>query len=129
MSKTRFDLIHRLPCGGCWLWEGHLVDGYGQVMVDSRRVFLHRYFYEQAHGPIPPGLELDHLCRNRACCNPDHLEAVTHRENMQRGLRATQQHCTNGHPFDAANTRIRPYNGSRACRRCDADRKQHTRRK
>jgi hypothetical protein len=66
---------------GCWEWtRGHLPAGYGQL----GRCYTHRIAYELAHGPIPEGLEIDHLCRNRGCCNPDHLEAVTHHENTLR---------------------------------------------
>lgn len=69
----------------CWLWNGQRSCGYGKVVVKKRRVWAHRAMWEQVNGPIPPGLELDHLCRVPACVRPDHLEAVTHRENIRRG--------------------------------------------
>ena len=85
--------------------------------------------FEDANGPIPEGLELDHLCRVPACVNPLHLEAVTHAENMARGIRfdvgAAQRavtHCPKGHPYSEANTYR--YAGERACRACVRDRKR-----
>lgn len=72
--------------GGCWIWRGYINrDGYGQVgRVDDRTQPLHRVMYAYFVSEIPPGLELDHLCEQRACCNPWHLEPVTHSENMRR---------------------------------------------
>jgi hypothetical protein len=88
---------------------------------EGKKVLVHRWFYEQANGPIPDGLELDHLCRNPRCCNPAHLEAVTHAENMARGKAAQQTHCIQGHPFDEANTYYRR-SGTRDCRACNRNR-------
>ncbi len=112
---------------GCWLWTAaRQPSGYGRFGVSlGRTVFAHRLAYEMAHGAIPDGLELDHLCRNRGCVRPDHLEPVTHRENLLRGdgipgRRARQTHCIHGHPFDAANTAIR--RGCRECRACNTER-------
>ena len=84
--------------------------------------------YEHFRGAIPEGLNLDHLCRNRKCVNPDHLEAVTQRVNVMRGVSVTAEnmrksHCPTGHPYDAANTYVRA-NGHRGCRACRKVHKQ-----
>lgn len=69
----------------CWEWQRGLSDyGYGRVRLGHRRAFAHVIGWEQMRGPVPEGLELDHLCRNSRCWNPDHLEPVTHQENMRR---------------------------------------------
>jgi len=118
----------RPDLGSCWLWTGAGTgNGYGKFWVFPRMVPAHRYAYEFCVGPIPEGLEIDHLCRVRNCVNPDHLEPVTHRENILRGetimaKNAAQTHCKNGHPFDEANTYH--YRGFRHCREC---RRQHKR--
>lgn len=72
---------------GCWIWRGTKSNGYGRVSVDRRLHYVHRVVYALTVGEIPEGLQLDHLCRNRACCNPAHLEPVTASENVRRGER------------------------------------------
>lgn len=80
------DRGHASPC---WVWQLYKVGaGYGRMTVAGRQVLAHRHYYEQHVGPIPEGLELDHLCRVRCCVNPAHLEPVTHAENQRRGIRA-----------------------------------------
>lgn len=103
----------------CWLWTGRLTDrGYARDRMGGKRhVRIHRWSYERWKGPIPAGLEIDHICRNRSCVNPDHLEAVTHLENMARAS-AAYTHCVRGHEFTAETTRIEPANGRRTCRKC-----------
>ena len=106
----------------CWNWEAALSEGYGIFYNGSHRIRAHRFSYELLIGPIPTGLQLDHLCRNARCVNPAHLEAVTSRENTMRGLnsaadKARQAHCIHGHPFDLRNTYYRP-DGGRVCRSC-----------
>jgi hypothetical protein len=111
-----------LPCWVVGKTDGR---GYGQIRVDGRDLGAHRVAYTELIGCIPEGLKLDHLCRNRACWNPYHLDPVTHRVNVLRGAGLTAQsarrtHCLNGHLYDAANTYIKP-NGSRQCRACHRD--------
>lgn len=111
--------------GDCWEWTGSTREGYGAVRFRGRNTLAHRVSYEHLVGPIPEGLELDHLCRNRRCVNPDHLEPVTHRENLLRGpsfsaKNARKSHCLRGHPFDEWNT-WRDRKGSRHCRACHRD--------
>lgn len=78
---------HRPDLGPCWLWAAGLNrDGYGRFGVSGTKLGAHRVAYELLRGPIPDGLELDHLCRAPCCVNPDHLEPVTHRENCRRGF-------------------------------------------
>lgn len=69
----------------CWIWQAQKSLGYGKVIIRKKRVWAHRAMWEQTNGPIPKGLELDHLCRTPACIRPEHLEAVTHLENVRRG--------------------------------------------
>lgn len=100
---------------GCWLWTASLdTKGYGKFYDGERIVTAYRWAWTNARGPVPEGLELDHLCRVRRCVNPDHLEPVTHAENRRR---ARKTHCLRGHALDEANTYIRP-NGYGACREC-----------
>lgn len=112
---------------GCWEWQAYrLPSGYGTARVtDSMPQYIHRLSHELWSGPIPDGHHVDHLCRNRPCCNPAHLEAVTPRVNYLRGIgfaakKYAQTHCIHGHEFDALNTYIAP-NGTRKCRTCRAE--------
>lgn len=114
-----------LDANGCLVWTGpKITNGYAQMMVNGRRHVVDRIAYELAKGPIPAGLFLDHLCRNRACCNPEHLEPVTNRENTirgrsgeaQRALAAARVHCPNGHEYTTETVRL--VSGRRRCLIC-----------
>lgn len=106
----------------CWLWTGGLdAHGYGRFRA-GRMVGAHVYAYTIVVGSVPPGLELDHLCRNPPCVRPDHLEPVTHTENMRRGFHAQKQTCKHGHVFSPGNTRM--FLGRRVCRLCERRRER-----
>jgi hypothetical protein len=118
-----WDRVVPEPNSGCWFWLGYTsARGYGKF----GQVFSHRATYLALVGEHAPGLELDHLCQEKACCNPDHLEAVTHQVNVSRGRLgatniargATVTHCRKGHEYTAENTII-GCNGRRKCKACN----------
>ncbi len=115
----------------CWLWTACcLRDGYGQFRVSStKKMRAHRFSYEWFVGPIPEGLEIDHLCRTLLCVRPDHLEVVTHIENMRRGIKgdkglheSIKTHCPKNHEYSVENTYT--HGGKRYCKECDKLRKR-----
>ena len=103
---------------GCHVWQAHVLPhGYGTITVDGKTHLAHRYVYSVEVGPIPDGLHIDHLCRNRACVNPAHLEPVTQAVNNRRAADA-QETCRRGHVRTPENTRIE--GGYRRCMDCRA---------
>lgn len=106
----------------CWVWTaGTFTTGYGMFTFGSYPYLAHRASYQHFVGPVPDGLELDHLCRNTLCVNPDHLEAVTHSMNCKRE-RLTRTHCPSGHPYTEENTYT--WRNERMCRTCRRERMQ-----
>lgn len=109
---------------GCMVWTGSRnSSGYGTFNAGNQvTVMAHRWAYQDSRGEIAAGLDLDHLCRNRLCVNPEHLEAVSTRENIMRGVtlpstNARKTHCPFGHEYDEGNT-YEPPSGGRHCRKC-----------
>jgi len=114
------EKVDQIP-DGCWLWTGTITrKGYGMFWPDAGGVPAHRFAYELLVGPIPDGLQLDHLCRVRHCVNPAHLEPVTSKENQVRSPfdPAARTHCPHGHPYSHENTYVDPTSGGRCCREC-----------
>lgn len=126
--------VETLPWSGCWIFMGALTKGgYGLVTTGSRcdgtrkNEYAHRVVYEQLVGPIPGDMELDHVvargCVSTACVNPDHLQPVTHAENIRRGAvtgcvlyQRAKTHCPKGHQYVGDNLKI--WRGRRHCRTC-----------
>ena len=134
ISPTDTDYLRErihIPETPCWVWRGYIRhQGYGvwgRKPSETREA--HRRSYELLVGPIPPGLEVHHRCFNRSCVNPEHLELLTHGDNLTESrsvgvVNAARTHCVQGHPFDEANTYIRiGPNGQRwrQCRTCRND--------
>jgi HNH endonuclease len=113
------------PNTGCWIWIGkRRRNGYGEASNPQR--LAHRVIYELMHGKIPRGLQIDHLCRNRWCVNPSHLEPVTIKENLRRGMGSTgigfrSITCMRGHAYKPKRHR----NGTRHCQTCNTLHQRH----
>lgn len=118
---SRFSMRRK----NCWNWRGYITRyGYGRFWFDNTSWLAHRFAFQIFNGPVPSNLEIDHLCRNRKCVNPSHLELVTSKENMLRGdglavRNKAKIHCAQGHPFSTRNTYHPPYWPTRrVCRIC-----------
>jgi len=119
-----WNLVEKGP--DCWTWHGGINgSGYGQFSLNAHFAGAHRLAYELTNGAIPHGMQIDHLCRNKLCVNPSHLEVVTSRINVLRSangaaINAVKTHCPRGHEYTSENTRI--YKGGRLCRSCERER-------
>lgn len=123
-ARTRIRASVTVTPSGCWVWQKALTEkGYARMSYRGAAKRAARISYEVFIGPIPDGLEPDHLCRNRACVNPACLELVTHQENLRRGRSANAEktHCPHGHPYSPENIYWDP-RGGRECRICREDR-------
>jgi hypothetical protein len=121
LPERFWDKAMPCPMSGCWLWVGSTRRGYGQAWSGDTVSPAHRYAYEAAHGALPSGTVLDHLCRIRCCVNPAHLEPVSDRVNVRRGnspsaVNARKTHCKYGHALTPDNTYVWP--SGRACKTC-----------
>lgn len=119
----------------CWFWDGPVNrNGYSRTTIDGRTIVLHRLIYQIVKGPLTKKKVLDHLCRERRCCNPDHLQPVTAKENTRRGesgpgRNARKATCKRGHKLSGANVRIRKKKGGteRVCKACKRERESERR--
>jgi len=112
---------------GCWLWKGStMTSGYGQIRWGGKVRPVHRVVWELLRGSVPAEKQLDHLCRNHICANPAHLECVSQKENVLRGvgpsaMNARKTHCPKGHPYAPENIQNRK-DGQRRCKQCHRER-------
>lgn len=110
----------------CWEWQGHRLRGYGQFSYKNKIVRAHRWAYEYHVGPIPEGLQIDHICENPSCVRWDHLVPATPKENIARYIasgRAHRSHCRRGHKFTEETTQFRS-DGRRYCKKCQNDKRR-----
>lgn len=127
----RFEKKYDIDDNGCWIWNaGHKAGGYGCFYDGNKDISAHQFSFVYFKGPVPKGLEIDHLCEVKNCVNPNHLEAVTHAVNVQRGQSAkinsarsrSKTHCPHGHEYTEQNTYLTRHHktGSynRSCKKC-----------
>lgn len=106
----------------CWNWNLSLRKGYGRISINGKRYSAHRISFEQFNSKIEEGFEIDHLCKNKSCVNPKHLESVTRSENIKR---SKPDNCPKGHEYNEENTYLNPSRGGfRQCKKCESQRKK-----
>lgn len=116
-------LLDHIDVGLCWEWTRSITDGYGKTTIGGKTYRVHRLVWTLLVGPLDAAIVLDHLCRNRRCCNPDHLEPIDSPENTRRGRVARQVVCRRaGHPLSDKDRT--PSTGRRFCRACANERKK-----
>lgn len=116
----------RVTSRECWEWQGAINSkGYGQLSINGTSKSVHRVSYTLVNGPLAEGIEIDHLCRNRTCCNPRHLEAVTRLDHASRSIEARKTYCLRGHAYTPENTIVKKRGSGRGeirnCRTCSRD--------
>ena len=122
-NKIRISITRFYEGTPCWEWTATISpSGYGMFHYDGNMMPAHRFSYMYSKGKLNPQMDIDHLCRNRACTNPDHLQQVPHKENVLRGIglaaiNKRKTHCKRGHEFTPENT-IKGRNNARHCREC-----------
>ena len=134
MQRWAKNVVLSPDTDGCWGWAGgHTKSGYGVTSfthAGRKRIYAHCYSYDRFVGEQPKGMDIDHLCRNRGCVNPAHLELVTRSENLRRGVgvgksKLNNKCCPQGHPYSGGNLYIAPSTGGRVCLTCN---RAHTKR-
>jgi hypothetical protein len=134
---VRFFMNVEVVESGCWEWRGRIEkNGYARFYDGEKRIPVHRWMYREVVGElgVPPDMTIDHICGNRKCVNPQHLEQVSMRENLMRGntparKNAEKTHCKRGHPFFGENLKIKRTTGERICRECERERWEKARKK
>lgn len=117
-QKYVLDRVSKMD-SGCWEWSLRRDKyGYGRMFRAGVSHYAHRFSFTSFVGPIPSNKEIDHKCRNRGCCNPEHLRAVDHRENMANSVYALSDKCKSGHVLSGDNLYVYP-RGGRGCRACN----------
>jgi len=115
------EFADKIECGteedSCWVWTAaNNGRGYGQFTLNDKKILAHRFSYMLYKGKIPEGYHIDHLCKYPPCVNPDYLEAVTQKENMNRIERIEKTHCPQGHEYSEENTYVN--NNKKTCKTC-----------
>ena len=120
LVEAFWDRVEKMDPAGCWFWLGYMTrQGYGTFYPRGGLATAHRFAYELVKGAVPQGYVLDHLCRNRSCVNPEHLDPVTQKENVDRGLHGVlTTHCPKGHPYAGENLALKKDGRGRRCRTC-----------